>query len=59
MKTQKENTLGFSKSTISELNHKELKEINGGTHTSLPSDIGCTFLVTSSGGTTNQYTVEK
>ncbi|WAC01022.1 class I lanthipeptide [Lacinutrix neustonica] len=31
MKTQNKNKLEFSKSTISELNDKKLKEINGGT----------------------------
>ncbi|WAC01024.1 bacteriocin [Lacinutrix neustonica] len=57
MKTQNVNKLEFSTSTISELNNNKLKEIKGGTHTSLPSDIRCTFLVTSSGGT--NYTIRK
>lgn len=57
MKTKKENTLEFSKSTVSLLNQEKLKEIKGGTHTTLPSDIRCTFLVTSSGGT--NYTVTR
>ncbi|WP_156133137.1 hypothetical protein [Lacinutrix sp. Hel_I_90] len=51
MKTKSKHALEFSKSTITQLGYNKLKEIKGGTHTTLPSDIRCTFLVTSSGGT--------
>ncbi|WP_452599701.1 hypothetical protein [Pontimicrobium sp. MEBiC01747] len=52
MKTQNSKQLQFNKKSVSELNSKMLIKVKGGTHTTLPSDIRCTFLVTSSGGTT-------
>lgn len=49
MKTQKTKQLRFDKTSVFELNGEELHKVKGGTHTTLPSDIRCTFQVTSSG----------
>ncbi len=52
MKTQKSKQLHFNRASVLEINGEDLYEVKGGTHTTLPSDIRCTFQVTSSGGLT-------
>lgn len=45
------NKLAFNKAVVTELNEKQLVKINGGTSIlTLPSDLSCTFCISSSNG---------
>lgn len=51
MKKQNANKLAFNKAAVSELNENQLIKVNGGTYVyTLPSDLSCTFCISSSNG---------
>ena len=50
MKKQNANKLAFNKASITELNENQLVKVNGGTSLTLPSDLSCTFCISSSNG---------
>lgn len=51
MKKQNVNKLTFNKVDVTELNENQLVKINGGTRVNtLPSDLSCTFCISSSNG---------
>ncbi|MFC4816598.1 MULTISPECIES: class I lanthipeptide [unclassified Flavobacterium] len=51
MKKQNANKLAFNKAAVSELNENQLTKVNGGTYVyTLPSDLSCTFCISSSNG---------
>ena len=51
MKKQNNNKLSFNKAAVAELNENQLVKINGGTSIfTFPSDLSCTFCISSSNG---------
>lgn len=51
MKKQNNNKLAFNKAAITELNENQLVKVKGGTSLfTLPSDLSCTFCISSSNG---------
>jgi hypothetical protein len=51
MKKQNVNKLAFNKAAVAELNENQLVIVKGGTYVNtLPSDLSCTFCISSSNG---------
>jgi len=51
MKKQNANKLAFNKAAVTELNENQLVRVKGGTYmNTLPSDLSCTFCISSSNG---------
>ncbi|HKX86632.1 MAG TPA: class I lanthipeptide [Flavobacterium sp.] len=51
MKKQNVNKLAFNKAAVAELNENQLVMVKGGTYVNtLPSDLSCTFCISSSNG---------
>lgn len=51
MKKQNVNKLAFNKAAVTELNENQLVMVKGGTYVNtLPSDLSCTFCISSSNG---------
>lgn len=53
MKKQNANKLAFNKAVVTELNDGQMMKVNGGTlytMNTLPSDLSCTFCISSSNG---------